>query len=147
MLRYLEAYAHECLCQQSLLWIELIAVEREAAKTFQDLIVWRKAHELVLAIYPLTANFPKQEIYGLSRQMRRAAVSIPANIAEGFRKRGAADKTRFLNIAEGSLEECRYYLILAKDLGYGDTAKPMGLLEEVSRLLNAYIKAILTPGS
>ena len=147
MLRYLEAYAHECLCQQSLLWIELIAVEREAAKTFQDLIVWRKAHELVLGIYHLTANFPKQEIYGLSHQMRRAAVSIPAHIAEGFRTRGPADKTRFMNIAEGSIEECRYYLILAKDLGYGDTDKLMSLLEEVSRLLNAYIKAILTPDS
>jgi four helix bundle protein len=79
--------------------------------------------------------------------MRRAAVSIPANIAEGFRKRSAADKSRFMNIAEGSIEECRYYLILANDLDYGDTEKPMRLLEEVSRLLNASIKAILTPGS
>ena len=65
--------------------------------------------------------FPKQETYGLSLQMRRAAVSIPANIAEGFRRRGKADKARFMNMAEGSLEECRYYLILAQDLGYGDT--------------------------
>lgn len=78
--------------------------------------------------------------------MRRAAVSIPANIAEGFRKRGPADKTRFMNIAEGSIEECRYYLILTHDLG-GEPAKLRHLLEEVSRLLNAYIKAILTPGS
>jgi four helix bundle protein len=124
-----------------------MAAPREAAKTFQDLIVWRKAHEFVLEVYRLTESFPQREIYGLSHQMRRAAVSIPANTAEGFRKRGVADKTRFMNIAEGSLEECRYYLILAKDLGYGDTAKLMGLLEEVSRLLNAYIKAILTPGS
>lgn len=124
-----------------------MAAPREAAKTFQDLIVWRQAHAFVLEVYRLTESFPQREIYGLSHQMRRAAVSIPANIAEGFRKRGAADKTRFLNIAEGSLEECRYYLILAKDLDYGDTAKLTGLLEEVSRLLNAYIKAILTPGS
>jgi len=122
-----------------------MAAPREAAKTFQDLIVWRKAHEFVLEVYRLTESFPQREIYGLSHQMRRAAVSIPANIAEGFRKRGVADKTRFMNIAQGSLEECRYYLILAKDLGYGDTAKLTGLLEEVSRLLNAYIKAILTP--
>ena len=124
-----------------------MVVAREAAKTFQDLIVWRKAHEFVLQVYRLTEHFPQREIYGLSHQMRRAAVSIPANIAEGFRKRGPADKTRFLNIAEGSLEECRYYLILAHDLGYGKTETLRDLLEEVSRLLNAYIKAILTPGS
>jgi four helix bundle protein len=74
--------------------------------------------------------------------MRRAAVSIPANITEGFRKRGRADKARFMNTAEGSLEECRYYLILAQDLGYGNTEKLMAALEEVSRLLNAYTKAI-----
>jgi four helix bundle protein len=74
--------------------------------------------------------------------MRRAAESVPANIAEGFRKRGTTDKIRFMNIAEGSLEESRYYLILAQDLVYGNTEKLMGLLEEVSRLLNAYSKAI-----
>ena len=79
--------------------------------------------------------------------MRRAAVSIPANIAEGFRRRGQADKARFMNMAEGSIEECRYYLILAKDLGYGDTAGLTNLLEEVSRMLNAYAAAILTSGS
>ncbi len=79
--------------------------------------------------------------------MRRAAVSIPANIAEGFRRRGKADKARFMNMAEGSIEECRYYLILAKDLGYGDTAGLNNILEEVSRMLNAYAAAILTPDS
>lgn len=75
--------------------------------------------------------------------MRRAAVSIPANIAEGFRRRSKPDKARFLNIAEGSVEECRYFLILAKDLGYGDTEELSLALEEVSRLLNAYSTAIL----
>src|SRR6184192_1537113 len=95
---------------------------RAAARTFQDLVVWRKAHELVLAVYSFTAAFPKQETYGLTLQMRRAAVSIPANIAEGFRRRGKADKARYMNMAEASLEESRYYLILAKDLGYGDTS-------------------------
>ena len=82
--------------------------------------------------------------------MRRAAVSIPANIAEGFRRRGKADKARFLNMAEGSVEERRYFLILSKDLGYGDTQKLSAALEEVSRLLSAYSTAILTsstPGS
>jgi len=77
-------------------------------------------------------------------QLRRSAVSVPANIAEGFRRRGKADKARYMNIAEGSLEESRYYLILAQDLGYGDTTKLTSTLEEVSRLLNAYTVAILT---
>jgi four helix bundle protein len=117
------------------------------SRTFRDLIVWQKAHQFVLAVYPFTAAFPKQETYGLSIQMRRAAVSIPANIAEGFRRRGKADKARFMNIAEGSIEECRYYLILAKDLGYGDTENLTATLEEVSRLLNAYADTILSSGS
>ncbi len=120
---------------------------RPAARTFSDLLVWRKAHEFVLAVYAFTAGFPKPETYGLVSQMRRAAVSIPANIAEGFRRRGKADKARFLNIAEGSLEECRYYLILAQDLGYGETAVLNTLLQEVSRMLNAYANAILASGS
>ena len=117
------------------------------ARTFQDLLVWQKAHGFVLAVYSLTATFPRQETYGLSLQMRRAAVSIPANIAEGFRRRGKADKARFLNIAEGSVEECRYFLILAKDLGYGDTHTLTAVLEEVSRLLGAYAAAILASDS
>ncbi len=71
-------------------------VERRPAKTFRDLMVWRKAHEFVLAIYNFSAAFPKQETYGLSHQMRRAAISIPAHIAEGFRKRSKADKLRFI---------------------------------------------------
>jgi four helix bundle protein len=120
---------------------------RVAARTFQDLVVWRKAHELVLAVYSFTAGFPKKETYGLALQMRRAAVSVPANIAEGFRRRGKADKARYMNMAEGSLEESRYYLILAKDLGYGDTGSLTTLLEEVSRLLNAYASAILASDS
>jgi len=118
-------------------------VERRAAKTFQDLVVWRKAHEFVLAVYKFTQGFPREETYGLRIQMRRAAVSIAANIAEGFRKRGRADKARFINMAEGSLEECRYYLILVGDLGYGSPDNLMGLLESVSRLLHASAKALL----
>jgi four helix bundle protein len=76
--------------------------------------------------------------------MRRASVSIPANIAEGFRRRGKADKVRFMNIAQGSLEECRYYLILARDLGYGETEGMTASLDEVSRLLFSYARAILS---
>jgi four helix bundle protein len=120
---------------------------RPPAKSFQDLLVWRKAHELVLAVYTLTAAFPKPETYGLSLQIRRSAVSVPANIAEGFRRRSRPEKARFLNMAESSLEETRYFLILARDLGYSDTALLMTALEEVSRLLNAYTTAILTSSS
>ena len=120
---------------------------RPAAQSFRDLLVWRKAHEFVLAVYTFTEGFPKPETYGLALQMRRAAVSVPANIAEGFRRRGKVDKARFMNLAEGSLEECRYYLILAQDLGYGDTSKLAAAAEEVSRLLSAYAAAILTSGS
>ena len=101
--------------------------------------MWRKAHQFVLAVYKLTGSFPKQETYGLALQLRRAAVSIPANIAEGFRRRGKADKARFMDIAEGSLEESRYYLILAQDLGYADTAQLASAAEEVSRLLDAWL--------
>jgi four helix bundle protein len=120
---------------------------RPPAKSFQDLLVWRKAHELVLAVYTLTAAFPKPETYGLSLQIRRSAVSVPANIAEGFRRRSRPEKARFLNMAESSLEETRYFLILARDLGYSDTALLMTALAEVSRLLNAYTTAILTSSS
>ena len=121
--------------------------ERATAKTFQDLVVWQKAHQLVLAIYEFMAHFPKSETYGLALQMRKAAVSIPANIAEGFRRRGKADKVRFLNTSESSLEESRYYLILTEDLGYGKTGEILNSLEEVSRLLHSYSKAILDSSS
>jgi len=109
--------------------------------------VWQKAHALVLAIYQLTAGFPKQETYGLSLQMRRAAVSVPANIAEGFRRHSRPEKARFLNMAESSLEETRYFLILTRDLGYAETTQLVTSIEEVSRLLNAYTTAILTSSS
>jgi len=112
------------------------------AKTFEELVVWQKAHRFVLAVYELSQKFPKSEIYGLSSQLRRAAVSVAANIAEGFKKRGKADKVRFYNIAQGSIEESRYYLILAKDLGYGDIQELQPLLEEVSKLLESYSQAI-----
>ena len=120
---------------------------REPAKTFEDLLVWQKAHLFVLAVYRLSGTFPKYEIYGLTSQFRRAAVSIAANIAEGFRKRNKADKVRFFNIAQGSVEECRYYLILTKDLEYGDISEMKLLLQEVSKLLEAYSQSILTPDS
>jgi four helix bundle protein len=118
-------------------------VAHEPARTFKDLLVWQKAHQLTLAVYRLTAGFPKQEMFGLTCQMQRAAVSVAANIAEGFKRRGKPDKAQLLNIAQGSLEVSRYYLILAEDLGYGNTEEPMIVLEETSCFLGAYIQRIL----
>ncbi len=118
--------------------------EKESAKSFQELIAWQKAHKFVLEVYRLTNRFPQVEIYGLTVQLRRAAVSIPANIAEGFAKRSKPDKARFMNIAQGSVEECRYYLILANDLGYGNSSNLTKQIEEVSKLLDSYTRAIRT---
>ncbi len=112
--------------------------------TFQDLIVWQKGHEFVLEVYKITKPFPKEEVYGLTSQFRRAAVSITANIAEGFKRVSSKEKLRFYNIAQASLEECRYFLILSKDLEYlNDNVLQMKLIEEVSKLLNSYCKTIL----
>ncbi|MEW5843429.1 MAG: four helix bundle protein [Bacteroidota bacterium] len=114
----------------------------EKAKSFQDLIVWQKAHQFVLSVYKMTKEFPREELYGLTSQLRRAAVSIAANIAEGFRKNGKLDKVRFFNIAQGSLEECRYYLVLTNDLEYADSSSQILLLEEVSKILNSYSEKV-----
>ena len=118
-------------------------MDRAPAQNFQDLIVWQKAHQFVLSVYQLTKAFPREEVYALTSQFRRAAVSIAANIAEGFRKRSKSDKARFMNISQGSIEECRYYLILSRDLKYGHDVRHMKLLEEVSKLLDRYCAAIL----
>jgi four helix bundle protein len=96
-----------------------------SSKSFEDVIVWQKAHQWVLGIYRLTSCFPREELFGLTSQLRRAAVSVPANIAEGFKRLGKGDKLRFYNTSQASLEECRYHLILARDLGYGETADLM----------------------
>jgi four helix bundle protein len=114
------------------------------AQSFEDLNVWRKAHEFTLAVYRLTWEFPAEERFGLTPQLRRAAISIPANIAEGFKKRSMADKARYMNIAQGSAEESHYYLILARDLGYAVVTDLVSLLDEVGRMLTAYAKAIIS---
>lgn len=86
-------------------------VDRVKAKSFEDLMVWQKAHQLVLEVYRITKEYPQEEKFALVSQMRRAVVSVPANIAEGFRKRGIRDKLNFYNIAQGSLDELNYYII------------------------------------
>lgn len=107
---------------------------------FRQLKVWQEAHKLVLMVYQVTKEFPSDERFGLVAQMRRAAVSIPANIAEGFKRRGVQDKIRFYNISEGSLEELKYFFILSSDLGYISSADDlMAQSEIVGRLLNGLI--------
>lgn len=116
--------------------------DRKPAKTFKELIVWQKAHKLVLNVYTATKNFPRQEIYGLTSQLRRSCVSVAANIAEGFKKKGSADKLKFMNIAQGSLSETDYHLILAYDLEYFNTNDLLNDADEVGRLLESYMKGI-----
>lgn len=115
-------------------------------RNFEDILAWQKAHEFVVTVYRTTNTFPEFERFGLCSQFQRAAVSIAANIAEGYKKLSKADKLRFLNISQGSLEECRYYCILARYLEYIDNMKYQSLVNAIvqtSYMLNAYIKGII----
>ena len=115
------------------------------AFSFKDIIAWQKAYEFVLLVYKATKRFPDFEKHGLSSQFQRAAVSIVANIAEGSKKLSKADKLRMMNIAQGSLEECRCYVMLSKDLEYISEDEYNTLthsIEGASFYLNAYCKAI-----
>ena len=119
---------------------------KQVSYSFESVVAWQKAHAFTLLVYRLTREFPKDEIFGLTSQFRRAAVSIEANIAEGYKKMSKADKLRFLNIAEGSLAECRNYVILARDLEYVNEQQYNSLfvaLEEASKLLTSYCKGII----
>ena len=114
--------------------------------SFENIIAWQKAHAFVLLTYRVTRHFPEDEKFGLTSQFRRAAVSIEANIAEGYKKLSKADKLRFFNIAQGSLEECRDYHILSRDLGYlePDEFEDLHLsIEETSKFLNSYCTGII----
>jgi four helix bundle protein len=115
-----------------------------ATQSFRELKVWQKSHELALLIYKYTEHFPKTETYCLTSQLRRAAISVPANIAEGYKKKGKADKLRFFNIAQGSLQEVHYYLILSADLEYGKTDVYLELVDHIERMLEAYCQGIIT---
>jgi four helix bundle protein len=114
-------------------------------KDFHNLKVWEKSHQLALGVYSVTSDFPKAELYGLTGQIRRACVSIPAKIAEGCGKSGSQDFIRFLNIAMGSASELQYELLLAHDLCYLDDGSYNRLclqVEEVKRMLAGLIKHI-----
>ena len=113
---------------------------------FQRVIAWQKSHEFVLSVYHITKNYPEDEKFGLTSQFRRAAVSIEANIAEGYKKLSKPDKLRFFNIAQGSLEECRDYIILSLDLNYiteQEYNELCTLSEYASRMINSYCEGII----
>ena len=113
--------------------------------SFKDIKAWQFAHQFVLLVYEKSASFPDFERFGLRSQFTRAAVSIPANIAERYRKLGKVDKLRFLNISQASLEECRYYILLSKDLKYiteGEYQLLSESVEKTSWYLNAYANGI-----
>lgn len=116
------------------------------SQSFEDVIAWKKAHAFVLSVYKVTKGFPDDEKFGLTSQFRRAAVSIEANIAEGYRKIGKQDKLRFFNISQGSLSECKDYIILARDLEYINMEQYQELWqssEEANRLLISYCNGII----
>ena len=112
---------------------------------FEDVIAWQKARVFINHVYRITRQFPSEEQFGLTSQFQRASVSIAANIAEGYKRIGKDDKLRFYNYSQGSLEECRCYIYLAKDFDYitADEADQMILeIEETSKILNSYIISI-----
>lgn len=112
---------------------------------FRSLIVWQKGHQLVLDVYRITKSFPEEEKFGIVPQMRRAVISITANISEGYRKVGEKDKLRFFNMSQGLLAEMSNFIIIAKDLQY-ISKEDYGLLNEkvgeVDRLLESYCAKI-----
>ena len=114
-------------------------------KNFRDLKVWEKAHEVALACYAITGNFPKQEVYGLISQIRRSGASVPANIAEGCGRRGNAELHRFLHMALGSANELEYHLLLSRDLSYlkaEEHTRIQDQVEEVKRMLASLIRKV-----
>jgi len=111
-------------------------------KCFKDLIVWQKSYALALVVYRVTSGFPKSETYGLSQQMRKAAVSIPSNIAEGYGRQHRAEYDQFLSIAYGSLLELETQFLLASDLKYV-TESPE--IEELSREVGSMLYRMLHP--
>ncbi|MGA2408324.1 MAG: four helix bundle protein [Bacteroidales bacterium] len=117
---------------------------QEKAKSYRDLVIWQKSHNLVIEIYKITKLFPKEELFGLTSQLRRVSVSVPANIAEGFARPGLKDKLKFYSIASGSLNETGYFLFLSNELGYADTSALVVQVEEIGKMLNRYIKTIQT---
>ena len=122
-------------------------MDNAAPKSFQDLPVWQKAHRFVLSVYNYSDYFPAKEAHGLTPRFRLAAASVPVALARSLREADETARAELMAAARGSLEECRYFLILAKDLGYGDHPELLPQLEELSKLLGEYAAAILAPDS
>ena len=117
-------------------------IENKPIKSFTDLIVWQKGHQLVLLIYQMSKEFPKEETYCLIDQMRRAAISITSNIAEGFGRQTYKEKIQFYYLAQGSLTELKNQILIARDLGYiKENRELFDLCNEVHRLLQGLISA------
>ena len=118
-------------------------------RDFKELNVWQKSHSLTLAVYKATKTFPKEEMYGLTSQIRRSCASISANIAEGCGRRGEAELARFLQIAMGSASELEYHLLLSCDLGFLKTYDYQQLVNElleVKKMLATFIKKLTAKG-
>jgi four helix bundle protein len=116
-------------------------------QSFRDLVVWQRAIQLTVAIYTLTQSFPRDEVYGLSGQIRRSAVSVPSNIAEGQGRLGTGEFRQFLGIARGSNCELQTQLEIARALGYSNTkaiGEAEGLSSEVGRMINALLQSLTT---
>lgn len=114
-------------------------------RDFRKILVWEKSHKLTLQLYKITSSFPKDELYGLTSQIRRAVASIPANIAEGCGRNTQTELARFIHIASGSASELEYHLILAHDLGYIESSIYPELNEsinEIKRMLNGFEKTV-----
>lgn len=111
--------------------------------SYRKLKVWERAHQLTLKVYGLTENFPKEETYGLRSQIRRAAVSVPANIVEGMKRNSKAEKLRFINISQSSLSEVEYELFLSQELGFGNFEELQTDIQEIEKMLSAFYNSIL----
>lgn len=110
----------------------------ESVYSYKNLKIWQRSHQVVLAIYAYSGDFPKSEQFALQSQLRRAAVSVPSNIAEGMTRRNRAEKLRFINIAQASLAEVEYQMFLSQELGYGDCGNLLIEIEEIQKMLSAF---------
>jgi len=110
--------------------------------SYKDLVVWQKAHQLAMTIYKLSVDLPQDEQSGLAQQIKTAAVDVASNIVKGYKRYGKQEKLDILNTAQSSLENLKYLLLLITDLGYADTSEEEMDADEVSRILNGFLKSI-----
>ncbi len=114
----------------------------EPDKNFQDFTIWQKAHSLVLAVYKISSEMPGHEQHGLIAQIRKSVIEVPSNIAKAYKLAGKNQKLEYFNLAEASLAQTRYLLILADDLGYAKTSKLLIKTEEINEMLSEHISRL-----